>query len=404
MKRLLPLAAALCAPLFAQQTPGPVVYWNQVALQLLRTPGAQPATIHPTRTLAILHAAIYDAVNSIDGSHAPYRVSVPNLPPTASLDGAADAAAHEVLRSLFPNFKAQLDTDYQQWLSLIPDGPDKDAGVAAGITVADDLISMRSGDGSANVPPPFQFGSGPGVYQSTPPNFPNPQFTIWSQVTPFALDSASQFRPGPPPDLTSADYINAFNEIRSIGVEHGTAATAEQQLIGVFWNGAIQDYWNEIAQAAAVGQGLTTPQAARLFALVNIAMADTVIAFYDAKYTYQFWRPVTAIRATADANWLPQVRTTAADPSYPGAHGAVSAAAASVLASVIGTDAVSFSITSEVFAGVERSFTSFSSASTEAFLSRIYAGQHFRFDQQAGAELGSNVASFVVTNLLGATK
>jgi len=153
-----------------------------------------------------------------------------------------------------------------------------------------------------------------------------------------------------------------------------------------------------------MAQRLTTPQAARLFALLNIAIADTVIAFYDAKYTYQFWRPVTAIRATADSSWLPQVRTTAADPSYPGAHGAVSAAGATVLAAALGTDAVSFSITSEVFAGIERSFTSFSSASTEAFLSRIYAGQHFRFDQQAGAELGTNVASFVVTNVLGAAK
>jgi hypothetical protein len=402
MKRLFVITAALCVPLAAQQTPGPVVQWNRIALQVLRTPGAQPATIHPTRTLAIVHAAIYDAVNSIEQSHAPYRILVPNVSPTASVDAAADAAAHEVLKTLFPNFQTQLDADYQQSLSLIPDGADKDSGIEAGTMAADGIIAIRAVDGSAKTPPPFVFDSGPGVFESTPPNFPNPQFTIWSQVTPFAVSSASQFRPGPPPALTSAQYITDFNEIRTIGILHSTTATSTQQLISVFWNGAIQNYWNEIAQAAAVGNQLTTPQAARLFALLNIALADTVIAFYDAKYTYTFWRPVTAIRATADANWLPQVITTAADPSYPGAHGAISAAAANVLAFALGSDQFSFSITSEVFAGIERSFTSFSSASTEAFLSRIYAGQHFRFDQDAGAQLGTNVADFVTANLLGA--
>jgi membrane-associated phospholipid phosphatase len=402
MKNFLLHAAALCAPLAAQQPPGPVIEWNQVVLQLLRTPGAQPATVHPTRTLAILHAAIYDAVNSIGKSNAPYQVLLSNVASSASQDAAASSAAHEVLTNLFPAFQSQLDSDYQQSLSSIPDGSDKDAGIAAGKSVADTILALRAGDGSANTPSPFAFGSGPGAYQSTPPNFPSPQFTIWSQVTPFALASANQFRPGPPPDLASAEYIDAFNEIRFLGIAHSTTATADQKLIGVFWNGAIQDYWNEIAQAVATSQQLATPQAARLFALLNIAVADTVIAFYDAKYVYKFWRPVTAIRATADPNWVPEVKTTAADPSYPGAHGAISAAAATVLAFFFGSDQFGFTIGSEVFAGTERSFSSFSSASTEAFLSRIYAGQHFRFDQEAGAQLGANVADFVTANLLGA--
>jgi hypothetical protein len=331
-------------------------------------------------------------------------VLLADVPSSASPEAAASSAGHEVLTKLFPGFQAQLDSDYQQSLSAIPDGSDKDAGIAAGKTVADTILAMRAGDGSANTPPPFIFGSGPGAYQSTPPNFPSPQFTIWSQVTPFALASASQFRPGPPPDLASAEFSDALNEIKALGIVHSTSATDEQKLIGVFWNGAIQDYWNEIAQAAAGSQQLTTPQAARLFALLNITLADTVIGFYDAKYIYKFWRPVTAIRAIADPNWLPQVKTTAADPSYPGAHGAISAAAANVLEFVFGSDQVGFSIGSEVFAGTERSFSSFSSASTEAFLSRIYAGQHFRFDQEAGAQLGASVADFVTTNLLGANE
>jgi hypothetical protein len=222
----------------------------------------------------------------------------------------------------------------------------------------------------------------------------------------FALASENQFRPGPPPDLSSELYRNALNEINALGIAHSATAsatataTADQKLIGVFWNGAIQDYWNEIAQSTAMSQQLATPQAARLFALLKIALADTVIAFYDAKYVYNFWRPVTAIRATADPNWLPEVTTTAADPSYPGAHGAISAAAANVLAFFFGSDQFPFTIGSEVFAGAERSFSSFSSASEEAFLSRIYAGQHFRFDQEAGAQLGASVANFVTTKLL----
>jgi len=228
-------------------------------------------------------------------------------------------------------------------------------------------------------------------------------------VTPFALFSASQFCPDPSPALTSQTYTNDFNEVKTLGPPRSPAATSDQQLIGVFWNGAIQNYWNEIAQIAALRNKLTTVQAARLFALLNLTLADTVIAFYDAKYTYTFWRPVTAIRAAdtdgnpdtqPDPNFLPETRTTAADPSYPGAHGAISAAAAAVLASFFGTDQFNFNLTSEVFAGVQRSFTSFSGASQEAFVSRIYAGQHFRFDQTAGAQLGNNVAGFVVTNLL----
>jgi membrane-associated phospholipid phosphatase len=397
-----------CAKLCAQ-TPGPVVQWNRDLVSLLRTPGAQPATVHPTRTMAILHAAIYDAVNSIDKSHAPYKVLLAGAPADASLDAAAAAAGHEVLLTLFPGFQAFVDSEYQQLLSQIPDGAPKSEGVQVGTAVAGQIIQIRANDGSGVVPPVYTPTNAPGIYQLTPPNFAAAVFTHWPNVTPFALSSSNQFRPGPPPELTSQTYTNDFNEVKSLGGPHSPAATSDQQLIGVFWNGAIQNYWNEITQMATLSNKLTTAQAARLFALVNLSLADTVIAFYDTKYTYTFWRPVTAIRAAdtdgnpntqPDPNFLPETRTTAADPSYPGAHGAISAAAAAVLASFFGTDQFSFNLTSEVFAGVQRSFTSFSGASQEAFLSRIYAGQHFRFDQAAGAQLGNNVAGFVVTSLL----
>jgi hypothetical protein len=143
----------------------------------------------------------------------------------------------------------------------------------------------------------------PGYYQSTPPNFPaQPQFTHWPKVTPFALRSAGQFRPGPPPALTSDTYSDDFDETKTFGILNGVAATPDQALTGKFWNGAIQNYWNEIAQTAAIDRHLTTAQSARLFALLNLSFADAVIAFYDAKYAYNFWRPVTAIRAANGDN------------------------------------------------------------------------------------------------------
>jgi hypothetical protein len=149
---------------------------------------------------------------------------------------------------------------------------------------------MEQDDGSAAAPIPFVFGNAPGDYQSTPPNFPKqPAFTHWSRVTPFALESAKQFRPGPPPALTSAEYTAVFNEVKSLGIANSTAATADQALIGRFWNGAIQNYWNEITQTAVHAHHLTTAQSARVFALLNLTLADEVIAFYDAKYTYDLW-------------------------------------------------------------------------------------------------------------------
>jgi len=392
----------------------PVVQWNRILLSIVRTPGAQPATVHPTRSFAILHAAIYDAVNSIDRTYTPYLVrlrgAAGGAPRSASQDAAAAAAAHDVLVAMYPSLRAQLDTQQQHSLAHIPDGEHKTAGVRIGQTVAARMLTLRSNDRSDAKPIPYVFGTAPGDYQSTPPNFPpQPQFTHWSRVMPFALQRANQFRPGPPPVLTSDAYSDGFNEVKSFGVANSTLASADQALTGRFWNGAIQNYWNEIAQTASVAHHLTTAQTARLFALLNLTLADAVIAFYDAKYTYNFWRPVTAIRAAdtddnpatgADPNWLPEVGKTGADPSYPGAHGVISAAAAGVLTAFFGRDPFEFSVTSEVLPGVERSFRTFGDAAHEASLSRIFGGQHFRFDQTAGERLGREVADFVVAGFL----
>ena len=386
-----------------------VIEWNRVLLAIVRTPGAQPATIHPTRSFAVMHAAIYDAVNAIDRTHKPYLVRL-FAPRDTSQEAAAASAAHDVLVALYPAVKSALDLDLQQSLAQIPDGEDKTEGIRIGLAVVSRILVLRNNDGSNAQPIRYVFGDAPGDYQSTPPNFPKqPQFTHWSRVTPFALERANQFRPGPPPALTSDRYTDAFNQVKSLGIADSTAATADEALTGRFWNGAIQNYWNEIAQTASVAHNLTTAQNARLFALLNLSFADSVIAFYDAKYTYNFWRPVTAIRAgdtddntdtVADPAWLPEVGKTTPDPSYPGAHAVISAAGAEVLISFFDRDHFEFNVTSEVLPGVERSFTSFSAAAEEATLSRIFAGVHFRFDLTSGRRLGDKVADFVLDNFL----
>ena len=404
------LAAANLAPVMAETTKpvSQVVQWNRTLLVIVRTPGAQPATIHPTRSFAIMHAAIYDAVNAIEGTHQPYLVRL-GASHFASQEAAAAAAAHEVLVKLYPSSQATLDAQLQQALAQLPNRGKTD-GMRIGNTVADRILALRNNDGSNAQPIPYVFGNASGDYQSTPPNFPKqPQFTHWSRVTPFALESASQFRPGGPPRLTGDRYSDAFDQVKLLGIAGSTTATPDQALIGQFWNGAIQNYWNEIAQTASLAHGLTTAQNARLFALLNLSFADGVIAFYDAKYTYNFWRPVTAIRAAtadgnpdteADPNWLPEVGNTTPDPSYPGAHAVISAAGAEVLISFFRTDHFEFSVTSEVMPGVERSFTSFPAAAEEATLSRIFAGVHFLFDLTTGQRLGSDIADFIVDNFL----
>jgi len=385
-----------------------VIEWNRTLLVILRTAGAQPPTIHSTRSFAILHASIFDAVNNIDGTYSPYLVRLSDVSQLASQPAAADQAAHDVLVALYPTFQATLDAELQQDLARIPAGQDRADGVIVGQKVAAQILAFRSTDGANVTLPPFISENQPGDYQLTPPNFAAADFIQWPQVTPFALARADEFRPGPPPHLTSEEYTRAFDEVKSLGLITSTTRTPEQTLIGTFWNGNIQDFWNEIAQTAALGHHLGLARSARLFALLNISLADTTIAFFEAKYTYQFWRPVTAVELAGDdgnpntepdPNWLPLSVKTAPDPSYPGAHSAISFAGAEVLKSDLG-DRFTFDVTSESLKGVTRHFTSFSAAAQEAGLSRIYAGQHFRTDHVSGKGLGANVAESIVETIL----
>jgi membrane-associated phospholipid phosphatase len=388
----------------------PVIDWNEILLSIVNTPGAQPANIQPTRNFAIVHAAIYDAVTAIDRTHEPYVIDI-RAPHSASATAAADAAAHTALVGLYPTQQGVLDADYASELAKVADGPAKDQGVRIGEEVANGVLAIRATDGSNITPPPFVPGTAPGDFNpklSQPPNFPAPVFTTWGQVTPFVLDSGNQFRPPPPPALTSHAYASAINEVQSLGSATSTTRTTEQTQIGTFWNPPIQNFWNQIAEEVATAHHTNLATTARLFAALNLSFADSAIAFYDAKYTYQLWRPVTAINladtdgnpaTVADPTWLPLAGNTPADPSYPGAHSTISAAGADVLARFFG-DHDSFSVTSSALPGVTRSFDSFTAAANEAGLSRIYAGVHTRLDHVAGLKLGHDVANFVLHNAL----
>jgi membrane-associated phospholipid phosphatase len=270
------------------------------------------------------------------------------------------------------------------------------------------VLASRVNDGASVIPTPFVPLSGPGEYQLTPPGFVPAGFTQTQFVTPFVLDSASQFRPGPPPALTSARYAADFAQVKSLGRATSTTRTADQTAIGKFWGAApIWIVWNQIADQAAGAFGNSLKQNAQLLAVEDTTLADSAIALYDAKYTYHRWRPITAITAVdqgnpttlSDPTWVP-LANTANDPSYPGAHADFSAAAATVLAHFFHTDGFAFSQT-EGSPAITRSFQSFSGAAAEASASRIVAGQHFQFDQDAGLVLGQQVAQFDLHHFQG---
>jgi len=379
-----------------------VIAWNQELLKIVLTPGAQPATIHPTRSYAMLHAAINDAVASITRDASPLLVSV-NAPRKARPDAAAIEAGRATLASLYPAFKGELAQLADDQLATIANGTDKQQGIQVGDAIAAKILALRANDGSASTPTAFTPGTQPGNYRPTPPNFPTPVFTNWGQVTPFVLKSGSVFRPEAPPALASAAYAQALNEVKSLGQNTSVTRTAEQTVIGKFWAPAVWNTWNLVAENAAVAHHTNLERTARLFGVLNLSLADSAIALYDGKYHYQFWRPITAVRladtdgnlaTVADPTWTP-LAVTAADPSYPGAHSTFSAAAATVLAAYFG-DRDQIQVASTALPGTVRTFGSYSDVATEAGVSRIFAGQHFRFDHVAGLELGHDVAQFVL--------
>jgi PAP2 superfamily protein len=378
-----------------------VTDWNNAALDAIRAGHTSPPIA--SRSLAILHVSIYDAVNGIARTHESYLVQSA-VPASASREAAASTAAHEALINLFPGAAANFDALHAAILAAIPDGPQKIAGIVWGEFVANQILAARANDGSdAIVPPPG--GSGPGVWVRTPPAYLPYLLPQWGFVVPFAMSSSSQFRPPGPPSLDSERYAADYNEVKALGASSGSTRTEEQTEIALFWaDGAGTEtppgHWNSIAQSIADGRGSTLEENARLFALLNIAMADAAICAWDAKYTFHFWRPVTAIAfAEPELNWMSFI-VTPPFPDYVSGHSTFSGAAATVLALFYGTEDLPFTIGSDFLPGVYRGFATCLDAAEEAAVSRLYGGIHFRSANEDGLQAGISIGEWTGSHYL----
>lgn len=403
--------SAIVQPLESREmmSANPVHDWNDILLDTVRD--LKPAPPIAARALAIVSTAVFDAVNSIDGRYEAYWTTA-NVSPLASKEAAVAAAAHRTLSQLFPSRQAVFDAQYFSTVSMVPFGPMRDAGIGAGQFVADRLLSLRSIDG-ADRTVNYTIRDVPGEWNPTAPTFAPPVLPQWPLVTPWAMSRGNQFRPTSPPPLTSAVYAANLNEVKKVGAANSRIRTADQTSIAYFWAGGQgtatpPGQWNMIAQTVAEQQGLSIVHSARMYALLNIAMADAAIVSWDAKYSYNLWRPIDAIQnADLDANrgtirdpfWTPLL-TTPAFPAYTSGHSTFSSAAAAVLGDFFGSDDITFVAQSEIAGVASRFYTSFRSAAAEAGLSRIFGGIHFQFDNAAGLSSGDALGRFVVANCL----
>ncbi len=312
----------------------PVIDWNAIAVTaaLSGNPAISPGSTNSVGTgiyLAYVHLAMYNAVNAIDHRFQPYGPDIP-APAGASPEAAAIAAAYNTLMNYFPDKAASLTPQYTASLATIPDGPAKDNGIEVGQAAASAIITMRLSDGrGANVPYTFPSVPTPGVWIPTPPGLP-PVIPWVGQMTPFTMTSASQFLPDePPPDLSSQEWADDYNQTKSLGAVNSTVRTPQQTEIGLFWTEQGGRQYARAFRALAVARGLDISGTARLFAMLWTAYADSAIGCWNAKYHFSFWRPVTAIRnggidgnpaTAADPAWTPLV-TTPSHPEYPAAHG-----------------------------------------------------------------------------------
>jgi len=390
-----------------------VLEWNATLLDAIRIAKTPPPPA--SRHMAIVQTAVFDAVNAIDQTYKPYFYH--GLGPRgASLEAAAAQAAHDALAALYPAQKAMFDSLLADDLAGIANGPAKIQGIQVGQKAAKEILKARADDGSSTIVA-YAPGAGPGVWVPTPSGFLPSAFPQWPSVTPFAMTSGSQFRPGGPPALGSPEYAASFNEVKELGAVNSLTRTADQTEIAEFWADGVgtetpPGHWNSIAQTVALAQGTTLVQNARLFALLDIAVADAAIAAWDAKYVYNFWRPVTAIRGAdsdgnpdtvQDANWTPLLATPNF-PSYTSGHSTFSSASAAVLARFFGTDNISFTTGSDFLPGVTRSFASFSAAAAEAGQSRIYGGIHYQFDNVDALHAGNALGNYVADHFLNPRK
>ena len=350
------------------------------------------------RGMAMLHVAMFEAVNAIERRHAPYKLTL-SAQPNTSKEAAAAAAAHAILSALHPDQQASLNSTLTAALAKVPDGEAKTRGVELGKKAAADVLALRANDGFG-APDSYRPYTVAGTYVPTVV----PVSSTYGRVTPWVMTSGSQFRPAPPPTLNSETWARDVNEIKDYGARANSKRSQEQTDIGRFWFVTGPQAWNPIVRQLVTLKKLDINDSARLFALTAMATDDAFIAVFDAKYHYNLWRPITAIRngdlsknpATArDAAWLP-LGETPMHPEYPCAHCITSQAAASVLQSAFGNDIPEVSMTSVTAPGVTRRWTKLQDYADEVAMARIYGGFHYRFSNLAAQDMGRRIAELAV--------
>ena len=401
-----------------------IIDWDKIACQTQRADTTRKGPTWSSRNLAIVHASMYDAVNSIDRGHEAYRV-LANAPAGASEDAAAVQAAYRALVSLYPGQKTKLDAALATSLAAIPDGASKTDGIALGDSVAQAIVAWRSTDGAENVYP-FTPTPGPGIWSSDPLHPGQQPLNVgWGNLMPFAVRNSVEFMQGPPPALNSPEYTASFNEVKDLGAKISPSRTADQTQIGIFWAydrgglGPPPILYNQNTIAIATAKGNTMVENARLFALTNIAMADAGVTCWQGKYVYNFWRPITAVRGadtdgnpdtTYDPNWQPLGAPgpngdnfTPPFPAYASGHATFGAALFQTLTHFYGSDKFNFALSSDELPGVTRNYSRFSQASEENAYSRIYLGVHWSFDATQGVTCGNHISDYICANYLRPT-
>jgi hypothetical protein len=404
MKFKLFLAAPILATLLASTTSpaqNVVTDWNEIASTTIVAKGGKPSATSSV-WFAYSSIAAYDAVNAI---HRQFRSFYYNgtAPWGASDEAAAVAAAHRVLVNYFPAQQSTLDGIFQDSLAKIAAAPDsKNAGLAVGEAAALALIAARAGDGlEANVP--HMPGSGPGVWQPTPPKFA-PPLTPWlGQMRPFTMTGASQFLPDGPIALTSEEWVNDYNEVRILGQVDSTVRTPAQSEIGLFWTEHTGQQYARAFGYLAENYRLNVMDTARMMAILWTGFGDAAIGCWNAKYMYSFWRPVTAIRdgggnpdLITDPNWTP-LGITPSHPEYPAAHACVTGAVSHLIAGYFRTKKVHV-VTDSLVTNTTHTFEDTRDLFDEVFWARIYAGFHYQHSLVDGGTLGKNVAKQLLRN------
>tara|TARA_R110002073_G_scaffold8027_20_gene44901 strand:- start:5354 stop:7120 length:1767 start_codon:yes stop_codon:yes gene_type:complete len=378
------------------------------------------------KNLAMIHTAMFDAANAIEGGFEAYLQGI-TAPNNASLTAAASSAAYHVASSLYPapDELAYWNATLAESLAMVEEGESKDAGIAFGQQVGDAMLTLRVNDGADSISD-YLTSSAPGDWNRTFPNYLPSLLPQWRAVTPFSLNTPEQFRPIAPPILTSDEYADAVDEVMNLGGLDSSSRTADQNEIAVFWadgGGTFTPpgHWNQIAADVVMPRGNSVLENSRVFALLNLALADAGISAWDAKYEYELWRPIDAIRqaeqdgndqTVQDKDWLPLLLSPPF-PTYTSGHSTFSGAADEVLSSLLGND-VTFTSQNDAQSSpgqrplnssliVTRSFDSFAEAAEEAGLSRIYGGIHFNFDNTMGLTSGRNIGQLVVENFLRPT-